>query len=107
MALPGDPQMDSSFPSEDLFLERMLSAGLARFCPSLIKEFKAWVKESRRREFRKRIATTSMEVHGCGGVTGMNLDTEKCGLSSARPGWENHPPWPKLAAHFNLQLKKK
>ena len=106
---PVDPKRHSTSPSEDLFLERMLSAGLAPdFARPLIKEFKTWVKESRGEgnleTYRNYLHWKFMDAVE---VTGMDLMAGKAWAFIGPTGVGKTTTLAKLAAHFSLQLKKK
>lgn len=106
---PAAKKKDSFSPSEDLFLERMLSAGLAPdFARRLIEEFKTWLKESRAEmnleTYRNYLQWKFMDAVE---VTGVDLGAGKVWSFIGPTGVGKTTTLAKLAAHFNLQLKKK
>ncbi len=106
---PVTPRRDSFCPPEDLLLERMLSAGLAPdFARPLIKEFKTWIKESRGEgnleTYRNYLQWKFMDAVE---VTGVDLRVGSVWAFIGPTGVGKTTTLAKLAAHFNLQLKKK
>jgi len=106
---PAAKKKDSFSPSEDPVFERMLSAGLAPdFVHRLGEELKTWLKESRTERnsetYRNYLQWKFMDAVE---VTGVDLGIGKVWSFIGPTGVGKTTTLAKLAAHFNLQLKKK
>ena len=106
---PAAKKKECFSPSEDPFLERMLSIGLAPdFVHRLGEELKIWLKESRTERnsetYRNYLQWKFMdEVE----VTGADLGIGKVWSFIGPTGVGKTTTLAKLAAHFSLELKKK
>ncbi len=102
---------DSFFPSEDPFFERMLPAGLAPdFVHRMGEELKTWVKENRAERnletYRNYLQWKFMDAVEVTGVD-LGVGVGKVWSFIGPTGVGKTTTLAKLAAHFNLQLKKK
>jgi len=100
---------ESFSPSEDPFFERICSAGLAPdFVHRLREELKTWLKESRAERnsetYRNYLQWKFMDAVE---VTGVDLGVGKVWSFIGPTGVGKTTTLAKLAAHFNLQLKKR
>ncbi len=107
--LPPAAKKESFSPSEDPFFERICSAGLAPdFVHRLEEELKIWLKESRAEgnseTYRNYLQWKFMDAVE---VTGVDLGVGKVWSFIGPTEVGKTTTLAKLAAHFNLQLKKK
>jgi flagellar biosynthesis protein FlhF len=106
---PAAKKKESFSPSEDPFFERICSAGLAPdFVHRLGEELKTWLKESRvegnSETYRNYLQWKFMDAVE---VTGVDLGVGKVWSFIGPTGVGKTTTLAKLAAHFNLQLKKR